>query len=136
MESVQSITVEQFISDHQLKLTSHEVTTRPDGFMGDSAYHFRCRISKGKQGFGFYWSQGSGCGSTTSGFPDVLDTLASDAASYENANGFEEWAEEMGSDADSRQAEKTYRAVKRGAEQLKRLLGQDAYEQLIWNVNR
>jgi hypothetical protein len=133
---VANITVEQFITDHKLKLTSHEVTIRPDKLMSDSCFHFRCRISQGSRGFSFYWSQGSGL-PAMSAFNDVLDILAADACGYENCGSFEEWAAESGYEPDSRSAERVWKAVKRQSEQLKRLLlGNEAYEQLIWNVNR
>jgi hypothetical protein len=60
---------------------------------------------------------------------DVLNCLASDASGYENARSFEEWASELGFDADSRKAERTYREVERQAQQLRAFLGSeyDAY---------
>jgi len=66
----------------------------------------------------------------------VLDCLASDASSYENAQSFEDWASEFGYDTDSRKAERIYRIVKRQAEQLKRTLGDEAYQELLWNTKR
>lgn len=56
---------------------------------------------------------------------DVLEALLMDAAGYENAPSFEEWAEEYGYDEDSRKAEATYRAVERQTRGLKRLLSDD-----------
>lgn len=135
MES-QEVTIQEFIAHNSLKLTSRPVVSRQDGLMEDSAYHFRCRLSIGRNGFSFYWSQGSGCGSSMSSLADVLDTLASDACTYENSDNFESWADDLGYDEDSRKSEKIYRAVKRQAEQLKRLLGQSAYDTLVWSVNR
>ena len=76
---------------------------------------------------------------------DVLDCLASDANGYEdakhvgcheNCNPFYNWAREYGYDPDSRKAEKMFRTIKRQAEQLKRTLGQDAYEELLYNTER
>lgn len=107
--------------------------------------------------FGLYFSQGSAHTSDPT-LADVLDCLASDASGYENARvrpdgayhttsnvnskhydtpmHFHNWAEEYGYDTDSRKAEKTFRAVKRQSEQLKRTIGNEAYQELLWNVER
>jgi len=66
----------------------------------------------------------------------VLDSLASDASSYENARNFDEWASEYGYDTDSRKAEKTYRSVGDQAKELLHLLGREVYEILVWKVER
>jgi hypothetical protein len=126
--------LEQFIQQRGIKFTAHEVTLRPDGLMGDSFYHFKCRIAQGKRGFTLYFSQGSGLPNPPTA-KDVLSCLADDAHSYENASGdFERWAKEFGYDTDSRKAEKIYRITKRQSEQLRRTLGEDNYSYLLWDV--
>ncbi|HEY6766621.1 MAG TPA: hypothetical protein VI386_17820 [Candidatus Sulfotelmatobacter sp.] len=109
--------------------------------------------------FALYFSQGSAHTADPT-LADVLDCLASHAREYENARQsanhaikriytneamqptakpskvFQEWASEYDYDADSRKAEKTFRAIKRQSEQLKRTLGQEAYEELLWKVER
>jgi hypothetical protein len=158
-ESAQQ-TIEQFISKHGLNFECKRVESRPDGLM-DSEYmtrHFKCRIfgqtepsrttyAKVKN-MSLYFSQGSGH-KTDPTLADVLDCLASDASGYESATeqvylettpehrpSFECWASDYGYDTDSRKAEKTYKAIKRQAEQLKRTLGQAAYEELLYNTER
>lgn len=79
---------------------------------------------------GLYFSQGSAHTEAPT-LADVLDCLASDASSYANAGSFEEWAGVLGYDPDSRSSLRIFNTVKRQAEQLKRLLGADAYEQLL-----
>lgn len=61
---------------------------------------------------------------------DVLECLASDASSYDSANGFEDWAENLGMDPDSRKAERIYRAVERQTRGLRRLVSDVAYTEL------
>lgn len=131
----ENISLEQFISKHNIQFEQHTVYTRPDGLMQGDMWHFKCRIKAGRRAFGLYFSQGRGISHEPS-LADVLDCLASDAAGYENAQDFEQWADEYGYDTDSRKAEKTYRAVKRQAEQLKRTIGDDAYSELLWNTER
>lgn len=61
----------------------------------------------------------------------VLDSLASDAAGYENANGdFTEWAAEYGMDR------KIFRAVERQSDRLRNFLGDSLYETLLWKTER
>jgi hypothetical protein len=65
---------------------------------------------------------------------DVLGAVASDAAGFENAAGFEDWASEYGYDTDSRKAERTYRAVKHQSERFMRFVGKSAYDELLWQT--
>lgn len=62
---------------------------------------------------------------------DVMDCVLSDAAGYDGADGFDDWAGEYGYDTDSRAAEKVYKAVEKGRNKLARLLG-DEYETFLY----
>lgn len=62
---------------------------------------------------------------------DVLTCIAPDASGFDNAGSFEEWASEYGYDADSREAEKIYKAVEKQTHKLRRLLDDD-YETIIY----
>lgn len=63
---------------------------------------------------------------------DVLECLCSDAGSYENAGGdFEAWCSEYGYDADSRKAERTFKAVETQTKKLRQFLGDD-YEKALY----
>jgi len=53
---------------------------------------------------------------------DVLACLVSDAASVESEDGFEGWADSLGYDADSRKAERTYKACARIRDRVRRFL--------------
>lgn len=67
---------------------------------------------------------------------DVLDCLASDANGYDNSRNFEDWASDYGYDTDSRKAEATYRIVAEQAKGLRYFLGDNAYRELIEDVDR
>jgi hypothetical protein len=125
--------VEHFANQRDLGFECQVVYTRPDGLMQDLAFHYKCRITQGRRGFTLYFSQGSTHTSPPT-LGDVLRCVCDDAAGYENAGSFEDWAGEYGYEVDSRSAEKIYRAVKRQAEQLKRVLGQDNYDYLVQDV--
>jgi hypothetical protein len=71
----------------------------------------------------------------------VLNCLASDAASVDNARSFDEWAEEMGyfpmeSSEDFRKAESTYKAIEQQSSALRDLLGHEAFESLLYETER
>lgn len=68
--------------------------------------------------------------------PDVLDWVAAEAAVVETARDFEEWALQIGFDPDSRHAERVYRAWRRQTSNLRKLLGDEHYEQLLWTTER
>lgn len=161
---MENIKVEQFIQKHGIRFDCHRVEKRPDGLMDgdygkeplatvlarDKMRHFKCRIWNAEaraydiagrkvpvklRSFGLYFSQGSGH-TVDPTLADVLDCLASDASGHDNANSFEDWASDYGYDTDSRKAEKTWRAIQRSSEQLKRTLGESAYEELLWETER
>ena len=55
----------------------------------------------------------------------VIYCLISDAQSVECAKDFEDWASSLGYDADSRKAEKTYKACVKNQQNIRRFLGTD-----------
>lgn len=135
-ESLQS-----FIARTQLEMACQRVAGRADG-NGDAwdktARHFLCTIKR--VGFGpcepltLFFSQGSAHTKPPT-LADVLDCLASDACSVDNARNFAEWAGEMGYNEDSRKAEKTYRTCCEQRDALKALLGA-SYDALLYQTER
>lgn len=67
---------------------------------------------------------------------DVLDCLAMDAASLEDYPQYEDWAPSLGFDPDSRKGFAVYETCRKQSERLKRFLGEDAYETLLWHTER
>lgn len=67
---------------------------------------------------------------------DFLDCLAMDASSYDDARDFSDWCSEYGYDDDSRTAERTYNMIAEQSKQLRRLLGDADYRELIENTER
>lgn len=67
---------------------------------------------------------------------DVLDCLASDAASVEQARSFEDWCGDLGYDSDSRRAERTFKACEASARRLRQFLGASLYEALLYKTER
>lgn len=128
-------TVEEFIAAHRLTMRAEPTDHNPHMADPDRRMdHWSVTIHHGRKRMSLVFSQGL----AHIGPPelaDVLDCLASDACSVEGFD-FDEWAKSMGWDADSRKAERTYQAISQQMRQLGRLLGPDAYSDLLWNTER
>lgn len=67
----------------------------------------------------------------------VIDSLVCDGWGYQNVDGFEDWADEYGYDADSRKAEKVYQAVGKIAQDFITFIGgRDELEKLALRYER
>lgn len=62
---------------------------------------------------------------------EVLSSLMDDAHSYDEARSFEEWAADVGEDADSRSAERLYNACGEISEKLHAFLDADEWDALF-----
>lgn len=76
------------------------------------------------------------CKPTEPDLPGVLDCLASDAASIENARCFEDWASEYGYDDDSRKAHTIYEVCQKQAAELARFIGEADFQALLFETER
>ena len=134
-------TVANFIGEHGLSMVSMSIDARPDaaGCESDwdcSASHWRCIVSRsGGHDLTVYYSQGS-AHRLPPELADVLDCMASDASSVDNAASFEDWSEDLGYGADSRKGERIYRACVAQGLDLRRLLGNVAYDALLYDCER
>jgi hypothetical protein len=131
--------IQQFTVSNRIRMTVEWADSNPniaaDAKWMASARHFRCVLKCGKRQLTIPFSQGAAHEKEPTA-SDVLDCLAMDAIGVENARSFEEWCAEYGYDTDSRKAEKIFQVCEREAEGLRRLLGPEAYEQLLWKVER
>lgn len=131
----------QFVAQNRIRIEPEMVGENPNMDSANwQAYHykvvlkFRTKTGKRRQ-FTTYFSMGIGL-SREPQADDILDCLASDATSVENARDFEDWASEFGYDTDSRKAERTYKTIQRQSKRLAQFLGNELYEQLLWNTER
>ena len=135
----QTITLDQFITEQQLVMSVRPVKRNPHMQGEQMPRNFECTIEFEGRGYHepltVYFSQGSAHKKPPT-LAEVLDCLASDASGVDNAQSFEDWASEYGYDTDSRKAEKTYNICVQQAQELKALLGQDAYNQLLNGTER
>ena len=132
-------TLKQLVAAQKIRMTVDWAPSNPnmaaDAKWSAAANHYKCILKCGKRQMTVPFSQGCAHTSEPSA-EDVLDCLASDAASVKNARGFEDWCAEYGYDTDSRSAEKTFRICERQADQLERLVGPAVFETLLWDCER
>lgn len=132
--------LQSFIHQHGIRMTCDRANSNPnmnsDPEWSRRASHWKCTIiGPNRRKLTTYFSQGAAHTSEPTA-ADVLDCLASDASGAENARSFEDWCSEYGYDTDSRKAKRTYKVIQRQSESLKRLLGPELYETLLWNTER
>lgn len=131
-----TVTLEQFITEQQLEMSVLPVRRNPHMDV-QMPRNFDCTITMVGRGnhepMTVYFSQGSAHKKNPT-LAEVLDCLASEASGVDNARSFEDWASEYGYDLDSRKAERAYQICKKQAQELKALLGQDAYNQLLYST--
>jgi hypothetical protein len=92
-----------------------------------------CTFRKsGEQGsVTFPYRAGIGHEGRTPKAADVMGDLLLDAESYDDADGFEDWARDFGYDTDSRRAERMYLACGETSRRLRNYLGADVYTRLM-----
>jgi len=132
------MTLRELIRKHRLRMES-ELTDRNPHMEDDEwarrATHWKCVIKRGRTKMTVFFSQGPAIVHEPS-IEEVLDSLASDAAGYLNARGFEDWASEYGYDPDSRRAEAIWKAVGKQVADLQRLLGESVLAELAFKTER
>jgi hypothetical protein len=129
------MTVSEFIDASHVRMTS-ERTDNPNMDSASNMDHWKCIVRRGNVRMTVYFSQGYGHNRQAPELSSVLDCLASDSSSIENASSFESWASDFGYSTDSRTAEKTFKACERQAQALKRFLGSELYQELLFNTER
>jgi hypothetical protein len=129
-------TARQFAEDNRVRLACEWADANPHMDGSDRMDNWRCKLRCGRRAMTVYFSKGFGHNGKEPDVAEVLDCLASDAASVENAGSFEDWCGEYGYDTDSRKAEATYRLIEKQAAKLKALLGADEYKLLLFHTER
>jgi hypothetical protein len=121
---------ERFAKNHNIRMSCTMVDGNPNMDSDTRMDHYKCTIKRPGKQITLYYSMGIAL-CREPGLADVLETLAMDASGIEHGPDFEEWAQEYGYDADSRSAERIYRAVERQYQQVKRFLGDTLMIELI-----
>jgi hypothetical protein len=127
-----------FIEENGIRMSAEWADSNPnmdDPVPGSSHWRCRFRSSKVRGSMTIYFSMGP-AHTREPEVAEVLECLALDASGFENARGFADWCGDYGYDTDSRRAERTHRAVARQAAELRRFLGESAYDALLWRTER
>lgn len=136
--------IQAFVRASGVTITALPIPARPDREdiedpegqeWNDRAFHWKVTIRKGRKRFVVYYSAGPAAPEEPTA-EEVLDNLALDAASIENAPTFLEWAQEFGYNPDSRRAENIHKDVQENTKKLKNLLGDELYRKLLWETER
>lgn len=149
-----AVTMREFVKDMGIRITFDEVDENP--YMSDQnwqARHYKVRLTCQGRSLTTYFSKGMGLEYGVEA-AEVVNAMASDGSSAENARDWRDFAEEMGMDVgtleegsfrsrakaeeygyekewDKReQAKKTYKACIEAGKKLKQLVGSNAYARL------
>lgn len=128
-------TLHDFADTYGLTLQCKRVPSNPAMVWDEwakTASHWRCCLASAKTGqtMSLTFSQGSAhTDAPTVG--DVLYCLQSDAQSIQNSDRFEDWAEDLGLDTDSRRLERSYMATLAQTRNLQMLLGPTGYAEFL-----
>jgi hypothetical protein len=146
-----TIKISDFIAQHNITMTSKRITDEahlerrentfdnrrtPGGLRKHSGMsHWSCTLRMGKRKLTVDYSMGA----AHKGEPEidsVLDSLKLDASDIIDGVRFQEWAENLGYDTDSRRAESIFKACVKGANKLRQFFADspDALEELLRNV--
>ena len=138
MDTIEMQPMTAFLADTRITMTASQVDDNPnmDDESRQSMDHWRCVFHLGRKRMAIFFSMGRGHNGREPELGDVLDCLASDAASVDNADTFDAWAAEYGYDTDSRRHERTYKTCVRQRDRLRAFLGEDQYQRLLWNTAR
>ncbi len=127
----------KLIEKFKIKMSSEPVDKRPDGDgWADGSSHYKVLITALVPGenesssMSLYYSMGPGLKGSEPTLNDILECLSMDSSST-NGQNFEDWAGDFGYDSDSRKAEKIFNQCIKQSHDLKRLLGDEGFEELI-----
>jgi len=137
------MTTHEFIATYHITMTSDYADRNPymptltkhDQEWSHHASHYKCTFRLNRKRLTTYFSMGMAHTHAPTA-AEVLECLASDSATVENARDFEDFAADLGYDSDSRTAEHLYQTIQRQAEKLERFLGADRYHTLLWEIDR
>jgi hypothetical protein len=124
-------TLEEYTEKQQIKMSLKPISKRPDG-INFGANHYRVRLQRGRHWTSVYFSTGAAWTQDPS-ICDVLDCVISDSQSFEDNDDVYSFAREFGYD-DIDEAKEIYRGCRENSRKLRRLLGDEAYDEALYEV--
>jgi hypothetical protein len=132
-------TLPQFITENNITIKAVKAKNNPHMDNSHDMDHWSVTLYMGEHimGLGLAthiipFSMGSAYKGKRPEVADVLSCLASDASGADQ--DFESWASDLGYDTDSRKAESIYNTCVEQTEILKRFLGDDLFQELVYEV--
>ena len=96
--------------------------------------HWRVTLHTGRKQMTVLFSKGLGHKGAEPTVAEVLECISADSTSVENARDFSEWCNEYGFDTADRSHRPIYTQCQKQAARLRKFLGEDAYETLLWHT--
>jgi hypothetical protein len=134
--AIDTITIDEFVKQYRIRMSAARAQSNPNMPDSSSMDHWKCVLRRPSHTLTVFFSMGYGHNGKEPTAEEVLDCLASDAASIDNTRGFEDWCSDMGFDIDSRKAEQTFKACEHQAARLKTFLEAGLYKELLYEVER
>ena len=125
----------QFVAEHKITANVEPRDANPNmASQNWDANHWLVTLKLGRRQFSVPFSTGLALNEPNAS--DVLDCLASDASTEYYTTTFEEWADELGFDADSRTAYRSWQTTHRQTNRLKQFLGDELFNALLCDTDR
>jgi len=121
MTETNTETMIEFCEREGVRISCEVAEPPQDNDWPAGAFHWKATLLRNGRRLTTEFHQGSAHTSEPTA-ADVLSCLVSDAVSVEQEPDFEGWAESLGYDADSRKAERTYKACARIRDRVRRFL--------------
>jgi hypothetical protein len=134
--AIDTITIAEFVKTYHIRMTAMRAQSNPNMPDSSSMNHWKCILRRPSHTLTVFFSMGLGHNGKEPAAEDVLDCLASNAASIDNARGFEDWCADFGYDTDSRKAENTFKTCEHQASRLKTFLESHLYNELLYSTER
>jgi hypothetical protein len=130
------MTIADFLNSMRISLKFERIERNPNMASDLQMDHWRCTLYTNGTRMIVMYSKDKSYGGQEPTLDEVLDCLASDACALERARSFEDWCADYDFDPGSRKAAKARMAIQSQAGSLRRLLGETAYDTLLWNTER
>jgi hypothetical protein len=127
---------QEFAETNDLGFTFAKTETNPSMDATHPMDHYLIGIYIRPEGedqrlFTLYYSKGVGHKGKPPEITEVLNCLQMDASMLDQAADFEDWAADLGYDADSRSAETIYKGCVEQTTRLKNFLGEDLFNDFL-----
>lgn len=125
------MTLRDFVDKYNIVINNERTDANPNVPDWHDADHWKVTLKRGEKEMVIYFSKGYGHQGKEPDIEEVLECLMMDAIEIINSSNFEEWAENLGFDPDSRKAERIYKLTKQQTKKLKTFLGKRAFNELL-----